>query len=185
MTVFLYKAIDPRRAAIAGTVVADSPRQARDLLRARGLTVQALDQHESRRAIEWGLWRIGGGYSAKLADAIRELATLLGVGIPLVEALDTLCGQSRGRFQTALLQLRDRVAAGAGLADAMAEQPAVFDPLCIHMVEVGENAGNLDRVLDQLADFKERSLEFKDRVLSAVLYPAIVLAASCRRDFVS
>jgi type II secretory pathway component PulF len=163
---------------VDGTVVADTPRQARDLLRARGLTVQGLDEHVSRRGFTWRPWRGGVESPAKLAAAVRELATLLGVGIPLVEALDTLCRQHRGRFGTALLQLRDRVAAGAGLADAMAEQPAMFDSLSIHMVEVGESTGSLDRVLDQLADFKERSLEFKDRVLTAVLYPAVVLAAS-------
>ena len=75
----------------------------------------------------------------------------------------------------ALAQLRDKVAAGTSLTDAMREQPHVFEPLTIHMVEVGENAGNLDVVLDQLADFRERYVQFKDRVITALFYPLVVL----------
>jgi general secretion pathway protein F len=103
---------------------------------------------------------------------------LLGVGIPVTDAIDTLAQQQRGGYRTALLLLRDRVSAGAGLAEAMAEQPDVFDPLSIRMVEVGENSGTLEAVLEQLAGFKERASELKDRVLTALLYPAIVFTVS-------
>ena len=57
----------------------------------------------------------------------------------------------------------------------MAEQPGVFDSLCIHMVEVGENSGTLETVVDQWADFKERSMALKDRVVTALIYPALSL----------
>ena len=117
-------------------------------------------------------------HTTKLSEAIRELATLLAVDVPLLEALDTLIMQHRGRFQASLMMVRDRIAAGAPLAEAMREQPRVFDSLSVCMVEVGENAGNLDAVLERLADFKERSLQLKDRVVSALLYPAIVFSVS-------
>jgi hypothetical protein len=71
--------------------------------------------------------------------------------------------------------LGEQVSAGVGRAEAMAEQPGVFDPLCIHMVEVGENSGTLEAVFDQWAEFKERSLALKDRVLTALMYPAFVV----------
>jgi type II secretory pathway component PulF len=70
--------------------------------------------------------------------------------------------------------LHERVSAGVGLAEAMAEQPGVFDPLCIHMVEVGENTGTLESVVDQWAEFRERSIGLKDRVVTALTYPAVV-----------
>ncbi len=60
----------------------------------------------------------------------------------------------------------------------MSEQPEVFDALAVHMVRVGENSGNLDQVLAQLAEFKERWLELRDRVINALLYPSIVLLVS-------
>jgi general secretion pathway protein F len=65
------------------------------------------------------------------------------------------------------------------LDDAMREQPTVFAPLSIHMVEVGENSGTLDAVLDQLANLCERYLQLKDRVTNALFYPVVVLSLSC------
>ena len=60
----------------------------------------------------------------------------------------------------------------------MKEQGKTYDELTCHMVEVGENAGNLDEVLSQLSDFKTQSLELKDRVFTALMYPMIVFAAA-------
>jgi len=107
-----------------------------------------------------------------------ELSTLLSVGVPLSDALDTLIKQYRGRFKTSILMLRDQIQAGSSVAEAMSQQPRVFDSLTINMVEVGENSGNLEHVLRRLAEFKQRSLEFKDRVITALTYPAIVLTVS-------
>lgn len=124
-------------------------------------------------------FRLGNRISqANLSSSIRELSTLLGVGIPLLEGLDVLIKQYTGALSRSFLSLRDRVAGGASLSQAMGEQPAVYDMLTLNMVEVGERAGNLDVVLSQLADFKEKSLELKDRVLTAMMYPAFVLTAA-------
>jgi len=109
---------------------------------------------------------------------VRELSTLLSVGVPLVEGLATISKQHKGGMLSSLQGLRDRVASGASLAEGMSEQPGVYDELTVRMVEVGESAGTLDEVLQQLADFRERSLELKDRVIGALTYPAIVFATS-------
>ena len=175
MGIFLYKALDARRMSIAGTIAADTVRQARELLRDRGLIIETISDHEQATRKRWSPGGLGGRYSAKLGLTMREVATLLKAGIPLLEALDTVIGQQKGKFRTALLMLRERVASGVGLAEAMAEQPRVFDVLCVHMAEVGENAGTLETVLDQWAEFQERSTAFKDRILTALLYPAFVL----------
>lgn len=177
MAVFAYKAQTGQYRRVQGTVTADTPRQARDLLRERGLRVEEIKQYDERPKA-WRIPLIGGSSASTLATAIHDLATLLSVGIPLVEALETISKQARGELRHSLIVLKDRVTAGANLAEAMAEQPHIYDPLCLHMVEVGENAGNLDEVLERLAEFKEQSLHLKDRVISALLYPAIVLTAS-------
>jgi type II secretory pathway component PulF len=175
MAVYAYKAVDSRRLKSAGQIAADSPRQARELLRARGLRVQTIEARSTKVSRTWSPRRRHG---AQLASFVRDLATLLGAGIPLLDAMDTVLRQYRGGFASSVMQLRDRVAAGGGLAEAMTEQPQVFDPLAIQMVEVGERAGDLERVFLQLAEFKERSLQLKDRVMAALLYPAIVLGIS-------
>jgi len=178
MPVFSYRAIDQRQAAVSGSVAADSPRQARDMLRIRGLTVEEVRPQQVKRQLFGGWFTKRRGNSARLAATVRDLATLLAVGVDLVESLDTISRQHKGYFQTAILMLKDRVAAGAQLADAMGEQPDVFDELTVRMTEVGQNSGTLEQVLDQLADFKDGSLQLKDRVVGALLYPAIILTAA-------
>jgi general secretion pathway protein F len=216
MPVFTYRATDAATAADQrGTIAAETPRQARDLLRGRGLIVRDLGEaagggraegrpaDPSRR--RWGrrdsAGRPGGAATAAAAPTaepiarpparpsrrgagrlrphvtafVRELATLLGVGVPLLDALDALSRQGTGRFRTVVLTLRERVAGGFGLAAAMREQPAAFDELAVIVVEVGEDAGTLDASLDRLADFRERADQLRGRVGTALIYPAIVL----------
>ena len=195
MAVFAYKALD-RAAAVRGTVVADTPRAARDVLRGRGLTIQAVElaRHasplaasqrksdfakpqaaEKNTSLTWWQRQQAARQAPHVTGFTRELSTLLGVGIPLLESIDTLARQHRGPFAAALLVLRDRVAAGSSLADAMRQQPGVFDEMTVTLTEVGESAGTLDSVLERLAEFKERSAALKNRIGTALIYPGIVL----------
>lgn len=187
MAVFSYKAVDHNDAMVRGTVVADTARQARDLLRARGLEIEKIVQ-AGRTSASVALPGVLRGLSqinlhqpfqrrntAGVTTFIRELSTLLSVGLPLLESIDTIIRQQKGAFRTSLQRLRDRVSSGVGLAEAMREDPALFDDLCVSITEVGENAGTLDRVLEQLAQFKESAARFRNRVGNALLYPAIVL----------
>ena len=171
--------MDQRATSVEGTISADSARAARDLLRGRGFIVESVTQRaESRKLLYWWPFRRRSRFATKRVEAIRELSTLLASGIPLLEALDSLIAQHQRGFKESLLQLRERVAAGSSLAEAMREQPQVYDELSLHMVEVGENSGTLDTVLDQLANFSERYLQLKDRVTSALFYPVVVFLLS-------
>src|SRR6266571_5101527 len=121
MPVFAYRALDTREAGDrSGTIAADTPRQARDLLRERGLVVRGLSPAEAPvAALKWRRRSGGAGrMRAQVSGFIREVSTLLGVGVPLLEALETLARQHKGKFHTTILLLRDRVAAGASLAGA-------------------------------------------------------------------
>src|SRR5437762_9406321 len=128
MAVFTYKASDVLSGDQAGTIAADTPRQARDLLRQRGLVIrdiaEAQPAQDKRKVRRPRRRRRGARHQA--TTFIRELSTLLAVGVPLLEALETISQQHRGRFKTSVLLLRDRVAAGSSLADAMRQQPDVF-----------------------------------------------------------
>ncbi|HEX4796577.1 MAG TPA: type II secretion system F family protein, partial [Humisphaera sp.] len=183
MAVFTYKAMEQGAGDITGTIAADTPRQARQLLRQRGLVVRDIADAGTSRS-----WRtifrfdrtsrrsaIGHRIARRQStELLRELSTLLAVGMPLTEALETCGAQHRGRFHASILLLRDQVASGASLAGAMQKQPRVFDELCINIAEVGEDAGTLDTSLERLADFRERSEQLRGRVATALIYPAIV-----------
>jgi general secretion pathway protein F len=176
MPVFAYEAVDSSARDFSGTIAADSPREARDRLRARGYRVETIFEKQSKVSGSRRFLERPGRHAAQLTAVIRDLATLLGTGIDLAEALDTLSAQHKGRVQTSLLALRERVTGGVSLSEAMRSEPAIYDELTLQMVSVGENSGTLDQVLDRLADFRERSLMFKDRVTTALIYPAIVVS---------
>ncbi|MCC7409028.1 MAG: type II secretion system F family protein [Phycisphaeraceae bacterium] len=180
MPVFTYQAWEADASTAQGTILADTPRAARDLLRARGLTVvdvQAMAQAGAARG--WrtllGSLRLRKQPGHRVTTFVRELATLLTVGMPLIEALDTILKQHQGSFRGILLQLRDSIAEGHSLADAMRQRPDVFDAYCVSLAEVGQNAGALDVSLKRLAIFRGRWALFRGKLATALIYPAIVL----------
>jgi len=174
MAVYTYKAAGQTHDIMVGTIAADTPRQARDLLRERGLSVRDLTDYKPGSSAKRSLLRTRS-FDRRLTTAlIRDLATLLGVGLPLLESLETTARQAKGGFQSAIVLLRDRVSAGSSLAAAMADQPRVFDDLSISIAEVGEDAGMLDASLQRLAEFRERRDEVTNRLATALIYPLIV-----------
>jgi type II secretory pathway component PulF len=175
VTVYSYTGINREAAAVRGTVAADTPRQARDQLRGQGVRVRRLAECQTKSRGSWLPQFSMRSAKTQWATAVHELAMLLHAGIPMLDALDTLAEQNSGSFRTAMLGVRDRVAAGSSLAEALRERPDLFDDASIHMVEVGENSGTLDSVLTQLADFKRKQLQLKDSITTAIAYPAFLV----------
>ncbi len=174
MPVFAYRGIDLDASAVAGTIAADTPRQARDVLREQGLTVASIEPAAERKTRWWTHWRRRRRGQAEVVAFVRELATLLRAGIPLLSALRTLEAQHRRSFRPVVQDLADRVAAGTPLAEAMGRHEAYFDPTCLSIVRVGENTGSLETALARLAQFKEKAHRLRSRIATALIYPAIL-----------
>lgn len=175
MAVFSYSGIDQTRTAVQGTINADTAREARDSLRGQGIQVRKIAPCKQRQSL-LKLPRLSLlGSKGHWATAVSELSMLLHAGIPMLEALDTIAEQSSGSFRAALLGVRDKVAAGESLARALQGRPDLFDEASVQMVEVGENAGTLEVVLTQLAEFKQRQARFTDAVTTALVYPAFLV----------
>jgi len=175
MPLFSYNGLSANRIAVKGSTVADSPRQARDQLRSQGIVVQSLQESNPTTSRSWLPSLSSRRGRTQWTTGSHELSMLLRAGIPLLEALDTLAAQHSGAFRTAIIRVRDRVASGSSLADAMLENSDVFDIASIRLIEVGENAGTLETVLEQLSDYKQRMAQFGDKVFTALLYPAFLL----------
>ncbi len=110
----------------------------------------------------------------------RQLATLLGAGLPLLRALKTLERQA-GKVpavQAVITDVCENVEGGSGFADALGNHPKTFDRLYINMVRAGEAAGNLEDVLERLAEFKEKAAKIRNKIKSASMYPIIVLTVA-------
>ena len=175
MAVYSYIGIDRDESRVRGTIAADTPRQARDQLRSQGLRVRKLTETDRGGSRSWTSRLSLRSHQSLWATSVHELAMMLHAGIPMLEALDTIAEQNRGAFRAAVLAVRDRVAAGSSLADALRERPDLFDPASVQMVEVGENSGTLESVLEQLANFKRRQLSLRDSVTTALMYPIFLI----------
>lgn len=117
----------------------------------------------------------------QLAMLMRELATLMQAGLPLDRSLAMLTGMTRTRrFRQALEDTLRRVRAGASLADALAAQKDTFTPLHVGMIRAGEVGGHLPAVLARLGVLLVRAQELRDTVISALVYPIVLLVlAGC------
>jgi len=104
--------------------------------------------------------------------ATRQLATLLGAGIPLVPALNGLIEQTGNHaFKTVLAQIKDAVNEGNSLTTALTDHPRLFSKIYVNMVRAGEASGSLDVVLERLAEFGENQHAIRSRIKAALLYP--------------
>lgn len=193
MAIFAYKGVSADGKSSKGSVAADSARAARAKMRSQGIILTELveasdsanlpdraDAGEPATRLEraTALLRVSRIPAMENAIATRQLSTLVVAGIPLVESLGALVQQiEHARLRAVFAQVRERVNEGSSLADAMASTNA-FDNLYLSMVRAGEASGALGTVLARVADYQEDQLRLTNKVLSIMLYPAVMLAFS-------
>ncbi len=180
MPVYSYKAYNDTGQVKAGIEDADSPRDARLQLRRKGLHVTDIDELKSvgnKGQSRFGEWRMRRKTSKYLPQITRQLATLLRSGIPLNDALKALIEQVESRhLEIVFRDVRERINAGASFAESLELHPGVFPRLYVSMVRAGEAAGNNDVVLQRLGEFLLNQSRMKNRVVSALMYPIIMMA---------
>ena len=109
----------------------------------------------------------------------RQIATMLQAGVPMVQSFEILAtGQKNPRMRDMLTDIRDNIAGGSSLSEAMARHPVQFDLLYRNLTRAGEGAGVLDTVLDTVATYKERTEALKGKIKKALFYPAAVIAVA-------
>ena len=185
MPLYAYKGVGPTGKGASGVREAESPKALRQMLRKDGVVVTQVDISKGGKKVQSkkGLSKdvdVGEIFNkvkrGDVAAFTRQLATLLKAGITLGEALAALFDQSeKPKLKRVLGEVRGAVNEGSSLADALGKHPSVFDDLFISMVRAGEAAGNLDDVLLRLADFMESSQKLRGKVMSALMYPAIMI----------
>src|ERR1700689_790827 len=120
---------------------------------------------------------IGSGVSTKdLVTFTRLFATMIDAGLPIVQCLDILQGQTDNKFFAAILRdVKSSVEQGATFSDSLRRHPKVFDPLYTNLVQAGEGGGILDTILNRLAVYIEKAMKLRRQVRGAMVYPSIVL----------
>jgi len=176
MALYTYEAFSKDGKKLKGTIDASSVSAVRAQLSLQAVYPISiyLASDESRVGFFQRL-RIGG---VSLKDKIlfsKQLAVLLKAGVPLLQSLELLTDQFKGRLHSILVTIKDEVKGGTSLADAMGQYPKAFDTIYVQLVRAGEASGKLDAILERLTGYLERREAIKKKIRSALQYPIIQL----------
>jgi general secretion pathway protein F len=179
LAIYLYKGYDAKTgAARKGKIESDSPKNAKTRLRQKDKIIVSeikeevsIDKIRAKRSLF--------AQSVKAMDIAimtRQFATLANAHIPLDESLKALTAQVESDvLQGTLSAVREQVSEGKSLGDSVSQFPAVFNRLYVNMVRAGESSGTL--VLDRLAVYMEKQEKAKGQVISAMMYPSVMILA--------
>jgi len=177
MPLFEYKAVAPSGETVQGTMEAASlDMVVLKLQEAGNIPLQARESGSGGFSL--ASLRLGrrGMNSREVGEFTQQLSTLLGAGLPLDRSLQVMLELSENdRVKRTVVEIRDRVREGGSLSDALEEQHGAFNRLFVNMVRAGEVGGTLDVTLSRLTDYLERSRDLKDSVISALIYPILLM----------
>ena len=172
MPAYNYTAINDLGIKKKGILSADSERDARRLVKDLQLTPIKISESKD----------IGKALKIKNKDVVimtRQLATLLEASTPIVDAIDITANQLRNKnLVYIMLTLKEDIVQGKRLGNSMRKFPGIFSDTYISMVSAGDSSGNLDAVFSRLADYLEESASIRQKIISAMTYPLILIAFS-------
>lgn len=186
MPVFSYTAVDSSGQQKTGTVNAANAQDASAQIKAMGLFPTTVVEGNRGVTPVGGASKLGSKNftlfgapkvkSKTLMIFTRQLATLIDAGLPLLRSLRTLLKQEKHLgLKAAMSNLADSVESGSTFSEALAQHPKIFNKLYVNMVKAGELGGVLETVLRRLAEFQEKSQKIRGKVISALVYPIVVL----------
>jgi type IV pilus assembly protein PilC len=173
-TAFVWEGTDRRGKKIKGKSMAASEAAVRADLRRQGVVPSKIKKQS--KGLFKGKSTITPG---DIAIFSRQLATMLGAGIPLVQAFEIVGnGHENAAMQKLIMAIKADVEGGSALAESLAKHPLYFDDLFVNLVEAGEQAGALETLLDKIATYKEKTEAIKKKIKKALTYPAAVLVVA-------
>ncbi len=161
---------------VAGTLTAGSEKDALAVLQSQSLFPMQIGMSEAaRKQVVKGSRRVPGKY---LTVFYNQLADLLRSGVPLIRSLQLLEDQtSHPALRFVIQDVREQVAEGTRLNDALRRHPKAFNSLTVSMVRAGEEGGFLEDVLARVAAFNDHQEELKGKITGALVYPLFLMGA--------
>jgi general secretion pathway protein F len=171
MPIFQYKGYRTDGSEVAGTLEANSLKDA--VLRLKGEGLHPKDVQEAVYRKRFGLFQRYD--TSLLPSTTRQLSTLLSSGVTLMKALSSISEENRGLWKNMLVNIKEKVAGGSSFSKSLEEYKNIFPEFYVSMVAAGEAGGNLDKVLSRLADFLESQHNLKSKVRASMIYPVIMI----------
>ncbi|MBU1694517.1 MAG: type II secretion system F family protein [Verrucomicrobia bacterium] len=190
MPKFTYSALDAKGHETQGEIEADTQSVALTKIREKGLFPTQVTDTASKPAKRKATGAGGGLMKMQLRMPTflirvktkqlmvwtRQLATLINAGLPLLRGLRVLVKQEKNAaLKRTVSEMAESIESGSTFAEALSQHPRIFNKLFVNMVKAGEVGGVLDVVLLRLAEFMEKAQRIKSKVISAMVYPIVVL----------
>src|SRR5580692_1568860 len=173
---FRYIALDDAGKRVTGTEMASSAGAAHVALLARGLQPTEVENKQGLMSFEITKKKVP---RQDVMNFTRQLAVFMRAGIPIMEALEVIVEETQNKMLKGILnEMVDSLRAGDTFAAAAAAHPQAFPSFYVGILESAELTGNLDNVLNQLADYIDRDQKARGKVTAALIYPAVVAAMS-------
>jgi type IV pilus assembly protein PilC len=155
-----------------GSMEADDTEAVNERLRSQQLTPTKVKKKGKALKISFG-----SGVSGKdIVTFTRLFATMIDAGLPIVQCLEILQGQTDNKiFSGVLRDVKASVEQGATFSDSLRRHPKVFDPLYTNLIQAGEVGGILDTIMNRLAVYNEKNMKLKRQVKGAMIYPSSVV----------
>ena len=174
MVKFAYTARDPATGQkVEGSVQADSEKSVAKIVKEQGYALLDTSVEKSEGFFGFITGRI------KSKDKVifsRQLSTLIDAGLPLVQSLRSVLGQTDNKaLQAVITEVISDVEGGKSFSESLARHPRVFDQVFVSLVAAGEASGTLDTALERIANQQEKDAELASKVRGAMIYPVIVL----------
>ncbi|MCR9118317.1 MAG: type II secretion system F family protein [bacterium] len=188
MPTFVFEAMDATGHEIKDEIEAGTQDEAAQTIRQMGYFPTKIQPKREGGGLLGGggkkkkakTFAIGGASGKQKTIFTRQLSILQDAGLPILRSLRILENmQKPGALKNSLMDVCDEIEAGATLSEAMAKSPKVFDRLYINMIRAGEAGGALETILQRLAEFMERAQALKNTIISAMIYPAVVVVFAC------
>jgi type IV pilus assembly protein PilC len=179
--VYDYKGKTMGGAAVSGQLKAKNKAELERMLRQRKVLASQISRQPSQINI-----KIGSGIKKiDVSRFTRQFATMIGAGLPMIQCLDILSQQSdSAEMRKTISEVKDSVAGGTTLADALRKHKKVFDELYVNMVEAGEIGGALDTILVRLAAYREKADALVRKVRGAMVYPSVIVVVAIGITFI-
>ena len=174
LNIFSWQGKNRQGQTVKGEISASTLNEAKNLLRRQGVSATKVKKQSKPL--------LGGEKKVDAADICvisRQIATMLGAGVTLIQTLDMIAqGHSKASARKMLTNIANEVKSGNPLSQALRAYPEQFDDLYCDLVETGEQSGALETIYDRIAVYKEKAEALKSKIKKAMFYPIAVLVVA-------
>jgi len=171
--IFIWHGVNRKGKKISGELTANNVLELKTQLRKQGITPSRVKKKPK------ALFGLGGDKAitpADIANITRQIATMLGAGVPLVQTIQMIgSGHVNGRVRKLLNDIGIKLSSGIPLSDCLRDHPLYFDDLYCDLVASGEQSGALETIYSRIATYKEKAEALKSKIKKAMTYPIAVL----------